>query len=511
MIKIRLNVLILVGLFVITAAIYSKAAYFPFCVVDDNDYVTKNLQVASGLTPESIRWAFTAFHASNWHPVTWLSLMLDSQLFGDNPMGYHLVNVVLHALNTSLLFLLFSSTTGAVWRSAFLAACFALHPLHVESVAWIAERKDVLSTLFWILTLLYYSGYVQQAKRRRYYYSLAAFALGLMAKPMLVTIPIILLLFDIWPLERLNMRFFTGIAPYPEQQRDFRQLKLLLWEKIPFALFAAGSSLVTLSAQKPSISTLRDLSGTRRVANALWALVMYMEKMFFPIDLAIFYPLVPIPLWKAACAAVLLSGIFYVVLKNMVRRPYVAVGWFWYLVTLLPVLGLIQVGSQSMADRYTYIPLIGLFVIASWGGAELGAKAPKLKNTIGMVAAGALLVFFVATWNQLGYWRDNIRLLLRAIDVTESNSFAHFSLGDLYHEQGKPGLAFDEYMEVLRTDPMYPDPQYHNNFGCALVERGMVDAALERFNFALLLNPNDKKAEINLQKALRLKDRMSGK
>src|SRR6185369_1674589 len=317
MVKNRSNVAIIIVLFVITAALYSRAAYFPFCVIDDNEYVTNNVHVISGLSLDSITWAFTAFHASNWHPVTWLSLMLDSQLFGVNPAGFHLVNVVLHALNTSLLFFLLNSLTGAVWRSAFVAACFALHPLHVESVAWIAERKDVLSTLFWMLTLLFYSFYVKRSQRSMYFLSLAAFALGLMAKPMLVTIPVILLLLDFWPLERLNIRLFDKAGSCNKREGNstgFCQLKSLLLEKIPFALLAAGTSAMTLYAQERSISTFTDVPIVMRISNALWSLLMYVEKMFFPFDLSIYYPLVPVPLWKACSAAAILCGILFAVL-----------------------------------------------------------------------------------------------------------------------------------------------------------------------------------------------------
>ncbi len=505
--KLRLNATILVALFVVTMALYCRAAYFPFCVIDDNDYVTINHHVTSGLSADSIKWAFTAFHASNWHPLTWLSLMLDSQLFGVFPMGFHLVNVVLHAVNTSLLFYLLNSMSGAVWRSAFVAACFGLHPLHVESVAWIAERKDVLSTLFWILTLLYYSDYVKQGKRSRYFLSLAMFALGLMAKQMLVTIPLILLLLDVWPLERLNMRSFFAQG----EGHGIRRLRALLLEKIPFILLAMAAAFMTVSAQKPSMSTLTDIPLAERVANALWALLLYVEKMFIPCDLSIFYPLVSVPLWKAGLAGVLLCAAVFIVLKQLKGRPYLAFGWFWYLISVLPVLGLIQVGTQSMADRYTYVPLIGLFVMVGWGGAELCGNVPKLKKMVCLVAIGSLLFFSWTTWRQLSCWHDNMSLILHAVEVTENNSFAHFTLGLMYEEQGMPSFAYDEYMKIARSEPLYPDPQYHNNFGCILAQKGMLDDAVEHFNYALRLAPKDKKARVNLNKALELKRKAEAK
>jgi protein O-mannosyl-transferase len=546
MVKIRLNVALIVGLFVITAAMYSRAAYFPFCVIDDNDYVTKNLHVMSGLSAESISWAFTTFHASNWHPVTWLSLMLDSQLFGVDPVGFHLVNVALHALNTSLLFLLLSSMTGAVWRSAFVSACFALHPLHVESVAWIAERKDVLSTLFLMLTLLFYSSYVRRPRRGMYVLSLAMFALGLMAKPMLVTIPVILLLLDFWPLERINMRLFCTTGPRSKQEDNnygFRQLKSMLLEKIPFALLATGSSIVTIYAQKSSISTITDVPLLMRVTNALWSSVMYVEKMFFPFGLSILYPFVSVPLWEAGGAAVILCGISIVVLKYTDRHPYLAAGWFWYLITLLPVIGVIKVGMQSMADRYTYIPFIGLFIMAGWGGAELCTIAPKLRNLIGTAVVGAVLFYSIITWVQLGYWRDNMTLINHSLEVTEDNSFLHSSLAMLYGWEGKPELAMNEYRESIRIDPSYAeahlglavclensgkieeainehqkavkiDPdnaQYHNNLGISLARQGVIDEAIEHLSIAVHLKPDDEKARHNLEKALQMKSKISGK
>ena len=542
MLKRRLNVAIIVSLFIITAGIYSRAAFFPFCVIDDNDYVTKNIHVLSGLSIESISWAFTSFHASNWHPVTWLSLMLDSQLFGDNPAGFHLVNVFLHAINTSLLFLLFSVMTGAVWRSAFVAACFALHPLHVESVAWIAERKDVLSTLFWMLTLLFYYSYVKWSKRSMYALSLAMFALGLMAKPMLVTIPVILLLLDFWPLERLKIRL-TGKSELKDGTLSICSLPSLLIEKIPFALLAAGSSIVTIYAQKSSISTISDVSFFQRITNALWALVMYVEKMFFPFNLSILYPFVPVPLWEVGGSAVILCGITFAVLKYTDSRPYLAAGWFWYLITLLPVIGVIKVGVQSMADRYSYIPFIGLFVMAGWGGGELCTKVPKLRNMIGVTAVAAVLFYSIITWVQLGYWRDNMSLVSHSLEVTENNAFLHSSLAMIYGSEGKQELAIDEYRESIKIDPAYAEAhfglgiclensgkieeaiseyrvavdispekfQYHNNLGISLAQHGMIDDAIEHLSIAVQLGPDDEKAESNLQKALQIKSKQSGK
>ena len=406
------SVIILI-LFLMTMAIYFRAAFFPFALIDDGDYVTNNLHVTSGLSLNSIQWAFTTFHAGNWHPLTWLSLMMDSHLFGVNPMGFHLVNVVLHALNTSLLFILFNSMTGALWRSAFVAACFAFHPIHVESVAWISERKDVLSVLFFLITLIFYTVYVKQSKCSMYFYSLVAFALGLMAKPMLVTTPVLLMLLDVWPLGRFNVLMSAAVVPdnkHKESGKDNLWTTKLLLEKIPFLMLSVVSALLTWYAHSNYMTTVKELSVAMRINNALWAMVVYVRKMFLPFDLAMFYPFMPVPFWKAGTAALLLSGTFWLVLKYFKKYPYLAIGWFWYIITLAPVIGLVQVGNQSMADRYSYIPLIGLFMMVSWGGGEFCAKLPGPNKMIKLAAGAAVLFLAISTWVQLGYWRDNVTL-----------------------------------------------------------------------------------------------------
>lgn len=485
-------------LFFVTAAIYSRAAYFPFSVIDDGYYVTKNVHVASGLTLDSIKWAFTTFHAGNWHPLTWLSLMLDSQLFGENPMGFHLVNVFLHAANASLVYLLFSAMTGALWRSAFVAACFALHPLHVESVAWIAERKDVLSTLLWMLTLLLYTAYVKQGKRSMYVLSLVAFALGLMAKPMLVTIPVVLVILDFWPFERIKLWLVGRMEFAGEQPVDSngRQLKLLFFEKVPFLALSVLSSVITLYAQKPSLSSLANVPFSVRVSNALWSLLMYVKKMLLPFDLAVLYPLVPVQLWRVVCAVVLLGGVTFMVVKYRHRFPYLTAGWFWYLITLMPVIGIVQVGRQSMADRYTYIPLIGLFAMASWGGAEICSLLPRLKIPIRLLAVGAILYLSVLTWTQLGYWRDNLSLVNHTLDVTENNYFAHFCRGLVYEEQGKKDQAIAEFGKSIEIEPR--DPLTHFELGYLLDGQGRTSEGIRHLEEAITFDPNFAKAHFCL-------------
>jgi len=476
-------------LFLVSAAVYFRAAYFPFTLIDDPDYVSNNFRVASGLSFNSLQWAFTTFHAGNWHPLTWLSLMADSQLFGTAPLGFHLVNVLLHSVNAALLLLLFTSMTGALWRSAFVAACFALHPLHVESVVWIAERKDVLSMFFFLLTLTCYASYVQKAKLSRYFYALAAFALGLMAKPMLVSLPFVLVLLDLWPLGR-----FSLAAPVmPESRLQEREIgkgnrvTRLLLEKVPFLVLSGISAVLTWRAHGAYIATAADLPLALRVNNALWTAVLYLKKTLLPFDLALFYPLTPVPLWKAGCAALLLGGICWIVLKQFKRFPYLAVGWFWYLVTLAPVLGLVQVGNQAMADRYCYLPHLGLFVMLSWGGAELGARRPQFRKALALSAAAMILLMSVATEIQLGYWRDNVTLSRHALDVTGDNYFAQMNLGLAYEKLGQRGLAIRHFEEALRINPA--DSQSLFNLGLSLANAGRLAESLGYFEKALRITP----------------------
>ena len=484
------NLVVMLIIFAVTALIYARAAGFPFSAIDDHVYVTGNPRVILGFSLDSLRWAFTSFYAANWHPVTWLSLMLDGELFGMNPAGYHLVNVALHAANSALLYLLFSRMTGARGRSLFVAACFALHPLHVESVAWISERKDVLSTLLLLLTLLFYLSYQARGKMSSYYLSLAAFAVGLMAKAMLVTLPVLLLLLDFWPLRRLQLPLADAAESGPAAVgAGSRGGKRLVLEKIPFLLLAAVSSLVTVAAQGSgaAVATLTQIPLLYRINNALWSTLQYLKMSVFPFDLAVYYPYVLVPLWKAGLALVLLIVISMLALKYWNRCGYLALGWFWYLVTLLPVIGVVQVGSQAMADRYTYVPYIGLFIMAAWGGAELAGKM-KLSEKSLRLAGGAVLLFFaVVTSVQLSYWHDNERLLKRTLSITEKNYFTHFALGGFYEEQGQMDLAMAQYWEVLRINPGAKG--VHLYLGRALARQGEANEAIGYLQEALRREP----------------------
>jgi len=332
-----------------------------FLGYDDQDYVTNNFIIQRGLTLDGLRWAFTTIHFGNWHTLTWLSHMLDCQLYGLNPRGHHLTNLALHAANTVLLFLLLARITAALWPSAFVAALFALHPLHVESVAWVAERKDVLSSFFFLTTLWAYARYAAAPSLRRYLPVLFSFALGLMAKPMLVTLPFVLLLLDYWPLGRMApetpIKMKGRKAKRSADQRPKDQILGLVWEKAPLFALAAVSCVITLVGQKVAMASL-ELTPWSRIGNALVAYVSYLGKMVWPLNLAVFYPHPgnSLPLYQAVGASILLLGVTYLVLKKARRYPYLPVGWFWYLGILVPVIGLVQVGDQAMADRYTYIP-----------------------------------------------------------------------------------------------------------------------------------------------------------
>ncbi|MGH9361727.1 MAG: tetratricopeptide repeat protein, partial [Thermoanaerobaculia bacterium] len=353
------------GLALLTVLVFAPVVRHDFVSLDDPAYVTGNAQVRRGLTAEGFRWAWGNEVAGNWHPLTMLSHMLDAELHGLDPGGHHLTSLLLHAANAVLLFVLLRRLTGAAGRSAAVAALFAVHPLHVESVAWIAERKDVLSAFFFFLALLAWSGYARRPSSWRYLLALLAFALGLLAKPMVVTLPLVLLLLDVWPLGRLPL------AAAAERRRA---LGPLLREKLPFVLLALGAAAVALVTQREAMSPLAALSLGRRIANALLAYAAYLSDTVWPRGLAVFYPLPgALPAWRVALAAVLLAALTALALARLHRSPWLAVGWLWFVGMLLPVIGLLQVGSQARADRYTYLPSIGLFVALVW---EVAARVP---------------------------------------------------------------------------------------------------------------------------------------
>jgi tetratricopeptide (TPR) repeat protein len=477
--------LICLGLVLATAAAFEPVRHNDFVSYDDAMYVTENPRVNKGLSLESIRWAFTTTHASNWHPLTWLSHMLDCELFGLNPLWHHLVNLLFHTANTLLLFWVLARLTGAVWESAFVAAAFALHPLHVESIAWVAERKDVLSALFWMLTIVAYIRYTQRPSVWRSSLVFLVFGLGLMAKPMLVTLPFVLLLLDYWPLRRF-------------QKSTVRRL---VCEKIPLFILTMVSSIVTYVAQETTGATemVENLALTTRINNALVCYLGYITKMIYPSGLAVLYPHpgAGLPAWQPIVSIVALvvitAGIIYLAGRS---RRYLTVGWLWYLGTLVPVIGLVQVGRQCMADRYTYLPSVGLFIIAAWGAAELSAKWRYRKvvlSTSALLVLGALLV---CTRMQVRHWRNNFTLCERALAVTENNPVMHYSLGNAFRSAEKLDEAVTQYRQALRIEPNHA--RTHGNMANALLLQAKFKEATEHYRRAVQLDPNYVNARYNL-------------
>lgn len=465
-----------------TLAVYGPVGGHGFVAFDDMAYFSDNPPVRQGLTWEGVGWAFTTGHVANWHPVTWLSHMVDCQLFGLNAGAHHLVNVLLHIANSVLLYGVLKRMTSAVWPSALVAALFAWHPLHVESVAWASERKDVLSTFFWILTMAAYGRYTRRPGWRTYVWVLLWFALGLMAKPMLVTLPFVLLLLDYWPLGRLT---WAGGAA------DGRRWGGLLAEKIPLFVLSLASSVVTLAVQSHggAVKSVVWFPWGVRVANALVAYAVYLAKTLWPAHLAAFYPYQPIATWQWVLALAVLGAISLVAICLAARRPYLIVGWLWFLGTLVPVIGLIQVGTQALADRYTYVPLIGVFVMVAWAGGDLAAGGRGRRLVVSVVAGAALAGCLVVTWFQVGYWQDTVSLFERAVRVTHDNARAHRILAKALHDQGQLERAIAHYREALRIEP--DEAKAYTNLGRALRKQGQLDAAIAQFRKALRLEPDD--------------------
>ncbi len=472
-------------------AVFIQTANYDFVNFDDNEYVSENPHVKGGLTRDGIAWAITAYHSNNWHPLTWLSHMLDCQLYGLKPGCHHLTNVLLHAATAIFLFLSLQRMTGALWPSAFVGAVFAIHPLRVESVAWVAERKDVLSGLFFMLTLWFYVRYVERpASWAWYLLVLVSFALGLTAKPMLVTLPFVLLLLDYWPLGRFR--------------RVHGRLRLLV-EKIPLFVLSAASCVVTLAAQRDAINLLEQVSLSERLANAAVAYVAYLGKMFYPADLAILYPLPkdPPPAGEVIAAVTVLLAISTAVAAVRRKRPYLLVGWLWYLGTLAPVIGLVQAGSQKMADRYTYLPQIGLYTAFAWGAAHVVQAAGAWRyRRLGFAAVSALVVagLMICAWRQTHHWRDSESLWTHTIDCTSQNPIAHLSFAHFLTVRGRFDEAVAHYEKALEIRP--DDAEAHNNLGLALAGCGQIDEAIDHYQKALAIEPDRVEAHYNLGLAL---------
>ncbi len=488
MLKTKLIIWIYLFLTAATLIAFWQVNYCHFINYDDPTYITENIHIRHGITTEAIRWAFTTGYAGNWHPVTWISHMLDVELFGLKPRWHHLTNLLFHIANTLLLFFVFHRMTKAPWKSAFVAALFALHPLHVESVAWVAERKDVLSTFFWMLTIGAYVHYVEHPRFRSYLAVFTFLALGLMAKPMLVTLPFVLLLLDYWPLQRFEQKASAQKVRAENNQWAFR--RHMLWEKMPLFALAALSSIATFIVQRKggAVASLEGIAPGVRIANTFVSYIIYVRKAIWPHDLAVFYPHPgSLPFWQVMGAVLLLVAVTSAVILKARRFPYLAMGWLWFAGTLVPVIGIVQVGSQALADRYTYVPLIGLFIMAAWGVPELLKNWRYRKEALAASSALIFICLLIFTWTQAGYWRSSIELYDHALKVTGNNDTIHNNRGDAYCRLGNLSQAILDFDKAVEINPQYAEAYY--NRGVTYGKLGNHRQAIEDFDRAIEVGP----------------------
>jgi tetratricopeptide (TPR) repeat protein len=503
-----------------TLLVFWQVRNFDFVNYDDRDYVYENPHVLNGLTRNGVIWAFSTNQSANWHPLTWLSHMLDCQLFraaslpgGTNPGRMHLMNLILHLANTLLLFAVLRKMTGALWPSAFVAAAFALHPMHVESVAWIAERKDVLSTLFLLLTLAAYVSYVRRPGLVRYVLALLLFALGLLAKPMLVTLPALLLLLDYWPLNRfatpVRDAFRRKGKPQSKILNSQFSILNLIFEKIPFIALTVISCVITFLVQLSgsAVAHIDILPLKVRIANAFLSYARYIGKLFWPQNLAVFYPFDAdsVTFWQAAMCVLLLLVISILVIRFGRNRRYLPVGWFWFVGTLVPVIGIVQVGLQGFADRYTYIPYIGLFIMIAWGLPELLSKWPQRKIALGLSMVIVLTILGICTYQQVSYWNNSFTLFSHAIKVTQNNYIAYNNLGVVCDVTGRYQEAIENYKQAVKINPDYSEAYY--NLGLACGKLGRRQEEVDAYKQAIRIKPDYAKAYCNLGVACDALDR----
>ena len=471
----RRDALVALCLALATVLLYWPVHAYDFVNLDDVDYIRRNVPVLAGLTLASVRWAFTTLWTSFWMPLTWLSFMVDSQLYGTGAGGYHVTNVLLHAASTVVVFVLLVRATGECWPSAFVAGLFALHPLHVESVAWVTERKDVLSTLVMLLTLGCYGRWVARPTAGRYLVTLVVFVLGLMAKPMFTTGAVLLLVVDLWPLRR-----FRGLPPVR-----------LLVEKVPFVVLAVPFAMVTMLAGRHVVAPgeLTDIPLAARLAAVCESYVTYLARTFWPSGLAVLYPEhLPPPLWQTALAALGLLAVTGFALAEARGRPWLTAGWLWYVLALVPVSGIVRIGNFASADRFTYVPLLGIFVVAAWAANELATPPARRWVAVGF-AGGVLTVCATVARSQLAYWHDGITLFERTIAVTGANPIAQYMLGLALADRGRTDEAMTRYAESLRLRPDYAHA--HTSLGRLLLDRGRLDDAVAHLSAALRSDPED--------------------
>lgn len=470
----------------VSFAVFCRIAENDFINFDDPEYITNNYHIQSGFNSQSIKWAFTDAFMGNWHPLTMLSHILDWNLFRANPAGHHLVNILLHIGAVVFLFLFLNKSTGNLWPSAFAAALFALHPLRVESVAWAAERKDVLSMFFSMACFYFYVLYAENHKLSRYFICLIFFALSLLSKSMMVTLPFVFLLIDYWPLRRWQSALS---APAGSRSKYFKKIIL---EKTPFFLLTIISSIAAIWAQNKSsaVVSIAQESILTRIFNMIISYVSYLEKIFWPVDLAIFYhPVHSFPLWQILFSCFVLIAITIAVMYAIKNMPFLFVGWFWYLGTLVPVIGLVQVGSQAMADRYTYLPSIGIAIMAVWGIPYLFTNIPKSKKILFLAGISFLSTLAVLTWQQCGYWKNNMELFNHTLQVTKDNDVAHNGLAMALFEKGKFEEAIDHYNKAILISPLYS--LAYSNRGTAYAGLGEYQQAINDFNKAISISQHD--------------------
>jgi protein O-mannosyl-transferase len=478
----------------LTLLVYWHVQFFDFIDFDDNIYILENSHVQTGLTARNILWSFKTTDTANWHPLTWLSLMVDFNLYKLNPAGYHWTNLLIHIANALLLFAFLQKTTKEIWKSTLVAVIFSIHPLNIESVAWIAERKNVLSTFFWLLTMLVYVFYREAPSLKRYMLVVLTFVLGLMTKPFLVTLPFILILLDYWPLQRISLEF----SKKPAGGYRWRDYGLMV-EKLPLIILAALSCVITLYAAQEggAIKTLQKYPLDTRFLNALISYMMYLKRMIWPYNLAIFYPHEEITSFiEVAAACSLISIITIFVLFTNRRWRYLFVGWFWYLGTMVPVIGLIQVGFQSMADRYAYVPLIGIFIMSTWGLSDLFSKFHVRRVLVTITALMVVAFFVIASWQQLQNWKNSMTVFQHALKVTKKNYQAHLGIGNDLILKGNIQGALSHYQDALRFNPDHPDVR--NNYGNILMGLGKYEEALDQYQRSLRIKPNQAKVYNNM-------------
>ena len=474
----RILAAIAIGLALSTIIVYAQTAHYGFIAYDDDQYVYENAIVKLGVTGTSLVWAATTFFYANWHPLTWLSYLVDVQLFGLNAGAFHVVNLLLHTANVILMFLVLFRMTRRPWRAAVVAAVFALHPLHVESVAWISERKDVLSTFLGIIALLLYLRYVDRPTITRYLFMSFAFALSLMAKPMWVTFPLLLLLLDFWPLRRMQW--------WPQWPRD----RSLFLEKLPLLLLSLGGSVLTFAAQRSfgAVITVERYPLMGRLGNAAIAYLTYIKQAIWPVNLGVLYPSSPPETGAAIVALLVVVGVTAIVLKFARSKPYLFTGWFWYVGMLVPVIGIVQVGVQSRADRYMYVPLVGLTIAIVWGAADWVEDNSSLRRAALAVTGLVLLAFAIGAWRQVRYWKDSQTLFEHTLAVTERNAIMRNNLGVVLAGAKDAAGAMNQYQQALRINPEYAEA--HANLGHELLRAGQFDAAKLQLQEAIRLKPN---------------------